>query len=108
SAPVAKEYFVYFGTYSRGPSKGIYRARFDTTTGKLSPAELAIECRDPSFLAVHPNGKFLYAVEEGVDTRNQPGRGVSAFALDAATGGLALLNHQSCSGAAPCHLSIDA
>lgn len=102
-----KEYFVYFGTYSRGASKGIYRARFDAATGKLSPAELAIEAADPSFLAIHPNGRFLYAVEENADTRRTPGRGVSAYALDAATGKLTHLNYQSAGGASPCHITVD-
>ena len=105
SAP--KEFFVYFGTYTRAPSKGIYRAKFDVTTGRLSPAELAVECRNPSFLALHPNGKFLYAVEEGVDSRREAGRGVGAYALDATSGGLTFLNYQSCSGSDACHISVD-
>src|SRR5688572_27905789 len=55
----AQEYFVYFGTYTGAKSKGIYLSRFDTGTGKLSTPELAAETRNPSFLAVHPTGKFL-------------------------------------------------
>jgi hypothetical protein len=42
-----QEFFVYFGTYTKAPSKGIYRSRFDVTTGRLSPAELAAETKDP-------------------------------------------------------------
>ena len=40
-----KEFFVYFGTYTNAKtgSKGIYRARLDVATGKLSAAELAAE-----------------------------------------------------------------
>jgi 6-phosphogluconolactonase len=102
-----REYYVFFGTYSRGASKGIYRAKFDPATGRLSAAELAAESPDPSFLALHPNGRFLYAVEENADTRRTPGRGVSAFALDPATGSLRHLNYQSASGASPCHIAVD-
>ena len=62
----AKAIPVYFGTYTRGgsPSKGIYRSTLDLETGRLSPPVLAAETTNPSFLAIHPNRKFLYA--EGV------------------------------------------
>ena len=50
---------VYFGTYTNGAGKGIYRARLESASGRLSELQLAVEARDPAFLAVHPNGKFL-------------------------------------------------
>ena len=55
---------VYFGTYTSGrnASKGIYRSLLDTDTGKLSAPVLAAEAKNPSFLEIHPGGKFLYAV----------------------------------------------
>jgi 6-phosphogluconolactonase len=102
-----KEYFVYFGTYTKAKSKGIYRARLDVATGKLSAAELAAACKDPAFLAVHPNGKFLYSIHESSDPAKTPGSGVSAFGIDARTGALTLLNEQSSGGAGPCHLTVD-
>jgi 6-phosphogluconolactonase len=52
---------VYFGTGGPG-ARGIYRATFDTRSGKLSPAELAAEIGSPGFLALHPDGDKLYAV----------------------------------------------
>src|SRR5262245_46723082 len=70
--------WVFFGTYTGGKSKGIYRAEFDPATGKLSPAVLAIESPSPSFLAVHPSGNFLYSVNE-VGGKN--GGAVSAYAV---------------------------
>ncbi|MEO5959057.1 MAG: lactonase family protein [Opitutaceae bacterium] len=105
--PAPKQYFVYFGTYTKAASKGIYLARLDVATGKLSAPELAAECRDPSFLALHPNGQFLYAVEEGADGRREAGRGVSAYARDAVSGKLTLLNQQFCGGSGPCHITVD-
>ena len=101
-----KEFFVYFGTYTKAPSKGIYRARLDLATGQLSPAELAIEAKDPAFLALHPGGKFLYAIDESSDPKRTPATGLSAYALDPATGALKLLNHQTAGGPGPCHLSV--
>ncbi len=52
---------TYFGTGGPG-AKGIYRATFDTASGKLSPADLAAEIGSPGFLALHPAGDKLYAV----------------------------------------------
>lgn len=58
---------VYIGTYTGAKSKGIYVSQFDPATGKLGPAELAAQTANPSFLAVHPKGRFLYAVGETSD-----------------------------------------
>ena len=63
-AATAAEHLVYFGTYTGGKSKGIYVSRFDATTGKLTEPELAAETKNPSFLALHPTEKYLYAVGE--------------------------------------------
>jgi len=95
---------VYFGTYSGGDngSKGIYRSVLDTQTGSLSAPVLVAEARNPSFLEIHPNGKFLYAVSESGGAGS-----VSAYAIDAETGGLTLLNQQPSRGNGPCHVSID-
>lgn len=95
---------VYFGTYTQGgsASKGIYRSTLDLTNGKLSAAVLAGEATNPSFIELHPDGKFLYAVSESGKTGS-----VSAYAIDSSTGDLKLLNQQPTSGSGPCHLSID-
>jgi len=58
---------VYFGT-GGAPAKGIYRASFDTQTGKLGPADLAAEIGGPGFLALHSDGSMLYAVAAGADS----------------------------------------
>jgi 6-phosphogluconolactonase len=101
----AQEYWVYIGTYTSAKgSKGIYRARFDTSTGKLSEPELAAEVSSPSFLAIHPNHKFLYAVGE---TSGKGGGAVRAFAIDAKSGALTLINESTSGGAGPCHLVVD-
>jgi 6-phosphogluconolactonase len=92
---------VYIGTYTRQNSKGIYAYRFQPSTGKLTEIGLAGETSNPSFLAVHPNKKFLYAANEnGTGT-------VSAFSIDAATGKLTLLNQVSSKGSGPCHVALD-
>ncbi|MBL8215016.1 MAG: lactonase family protein [Bryobacterales bacterium] len=98
---------VYFGTYTRNGSKGIYTATLDTASGKLSEPELAAEIPSPSFVTLHPNGKFLYAVSEMGGAPTKPTGTVTAFSLDAASGKLNKLNTVSTKGEAPCHLNVD-
>jgi 6-phosphogluconolactonase len=93
---------VFVGTYTRPQkSKGIYAWRFQPSTGQLTSLGLAAENSNPSFLAVHPNQRFLYAVNESKSGT------VSAFSIDAATGKLKLLNQVSAKGSGPCHLTTD-
>jgi len=96
---------VYIGTYTggRNGSQGIYRSQLDLDTGQLSAPMLVAETTNPSFLEIHPNGAYLYAVSE-------VGRAgaVSAFQIDGDSGILRFLNRQPSGGAAPCHVSLDA
>jgi len=107
--PAAKaQYIAYVGTYTaKTTSKGIYAYRFNAENGQLSPIGAATESVDPSFVAVHPNGKYLYAVNEIANFNGGTGGAVSAFAIDAKTGALKLLNQVPTRGAGPCHLSLD-
>lgn len=103
-----EHYNAYIGTYTGSGSKGIYLCKFNARTGEIGEAELAAEVGSPSFLAIHPNQKFLYAVTESAEFNGKPSGSVSAFAIDAKTGKLTLLNRQSSQGAGPCHLVVDA
>jgi len=98
--------WVFLGTYTGKTSKGIYRCQLDLATGKLSTPELAAETKNPSFLAIHPNHHFLYAVGEFGD--RQSTGAVSAFSLDPKTGALTFLNQQSSGGSGPCFVAVDA
>ena len=109
AAPAARSgpVTVYVGTYTDGTSRGIYRLTFDTATGTMSEPVLAVETKNPSFLALHPNGRFLYAVGEISSFEGQKTGAVSAFVIDPKTGDLALLNQKSSEGTGPCHLVVD-
>jgi 6-phosphogluconolactonase len=107
SAAEPAAYRVYLGTYTGGGSQGIYTAKFDTATGGLSGLELAGELKNPSFLAVHPTQKYLYAVSEVADADGKPTGAVASLAIDQATGKLTLLNTQSSGGGGPCHVNLD-
>jgi 6-phosphogluconolactonase len=104
--PESKESLVYFGTYTtmKAPrdSKGIYVSRFRSDTGDVTEPILAVETDNPSFLAVHPNRRFLYSTNEtGTNS------GVSAFSIDRTSGKLTLLNRVSSGGRGPCHIAVD-
>jgi 6-phosphogluconolactonase len=102
-AAAKTQYLAYVGTYTtKTNSKGIYAYRYDATTGNFSSLGVAAQSADPSFVAVHPNGRFLYAVNEA--GKNSM---VSAFALEPKTGKLTLLNQLPALGEDPCYISFD-
>lgn len=92
---------VYVGTYSLRGSEGIYALDFDGSTGALTNLRQVAALHNPSFLARHPHGPWLYAVSEAKEGT------VTALAVseDGAAG--AVVNRQSTLGSAPCHLSVD-
>jgi len=98
---------VYVGTYTDTTSKGIYRFTLDPRTGATTAPVLAAETKNPSFLALHPNGRFLYVVGEIESFEGKKSGAVSAFAIDPKTGDLKLLNQQPSEGTGPCHLVVD-
>src|SRR5438132_8701365 len=110
SAPAPKraaakkgQYLAYVGTYTtKTSSKGIYVFGFDTATGQPSAIEVAAATPDPSWVAVHPSGKFLYAANEAGKAST-----VSAFAVDGKSGKLTLLGQIPSLGEDPCYLSFD-
>ncbi len=91
---------VYLGTQGRGDSKGIYLCDLDTETGKLSPPRLAANIAGAGFLALHPNGKYLYSTARG--SENQ----VAAFQIGKDYM-LNPINLQPSEGSGPCHVSVD-
>jgi len=102
-----KMLWVYVGTYNSPKSKGIYRLELDTQTGKLTSKGLVAETINATFLALHPSGKYLYAVNEIGNFKGGRTGAVSAYAVDPATGNLKLLNKQPSGGEGPCHIVVD-
>ena len=97
------ETLVYIGTYTRGSSEGIYVSQLNKQTGALSTPRLAAKLENPSFVALHPNGEFLYAVSE---VGSADAAGLTAFAIED-DGGLNKLNDRSTLGGAACHVQVD-
>jgi 6-phosphogluconolactonase len=99
---------LYVGTYTEAtPSEGIYLLRMDRRSGQLRRVGSVAAGANPSFLAIHPNGRVLYAVNELEKYKEKPTGAVSAFAIARDTGALTRLNEQPSEGGAPCFVSVD-
>jgi 6-phosphogluconolactonase len=116
-ASPSDQYLFYVGTYTEDGgrptrSQGIYAYRFDEGTGEITSLGLAAETVNPSFVAIHPNGRFLYAVNEVDDFKGSNSGGVSAFSIDHdkdghLTGKLTFLNEVQSRGGGPCYVTVD-
>lgn len=109
ASPQKGKYLFYVGTYTENgsKSKGIYAYRYDAASQEITPLGLAAETRNPSWVAIHPNGRFLYAVNEVQNYNGPNSGGVSAFSIDRNTGKLTFLNEVSSRGADPCYVTVD-
>ena len=99
----------YVGTYTGNgnTSKGIYAYRLDAATGESTPLGLVAETTNPSFVALSPDSRYLYAVNELDNYQGGNTGGVSAFAVDRPTGRLTFLNEVGSRGADPCYIIVD-
>ena len=106
--PRSDDALLYVGTYTEGGRKeGIYLVMMDRSSGALRQIGSLDAGPNPSFLAIHPSGRVLYAVNE-VDTYNgQPTGAVSSFSIAGETGALSPVDQQPSGGAAPCYVSLD-
>jgi len=101
------KYLLYVGTYTEKDSKGIYAFRFDAATNELTPLGVAAETTNPSFLAIDPTRRFLYAVNEVSNYKGASSGAITAFSINHRTGKLSLLNQLPSGGADPCYIAFD-
>lgn len=99
----SSEYHLFVGTYTHGPSDGIYIYSFDAATGNIDSVGAKTDVKNPSFLATSPDQGNLYAVNEMADSARAS---VSSFAIGE-SGNLTFLNKQSSRGASPCYIAVD-
>jgi 6-phosphogluconolactonase len=106
------KYLLFVGTYTEKESKGIYAYRYDAASNQLTPLGVAAETTNPSFLAIDPSRRFLYAVNELQNYKGASSGAVSAFAINLGTDDrrtpiLSLLNQVASRGADPCYIAFD-
>jgi 6-phosphogluconolactonase len=107
SGAPAGDLLVYVGTYTQHSGKGIYAWKFQPSGPRLTPLGLSADTSNPSFLIVHPNHRYLYAVNEDNQFQGRPSGAVSAYAIDPANGRLTLLSQVATRSPGPCHLALD-
>jgi 6-phosphogluconolactonase len=88
-------------------SKGIYAYHWDPENGELKAAGLAAESDNPTFLALDPNAKYLYAANEITEFEGQKSGAVSAFTIDRAGAKLTAINQVASLGPGTCHVAVD-
>lgn len=105
--PQSPTEILYIGTYSENNSKGLYVLKFDRDQLSADTIQTVHDKKNPTFLALHPEKKYLYAAyREGKD-ENDPAGTILAYAIDEKTGKLSRINQVSSVGASPCHISVD-
>ncbi|MDR6978090.1 6-phosphogluconolactonase (cycloisomerase 2 family) [Streptomyces sp. 3330] len=89
---------LYLGTYTSAEDggKGIGVASYDPSSGGITGGDTITGVQDPSYLAVHPDGATLYAVNE-----REPGA-VTAVRLSDGK----VLGSRPTGGAHTCHVSV--
>jgi 6-phosphogluconolactonase len=98
---------AYVGTYTDTAAKGVYALKWDATSKTFVSLGLQAEVASPSFVAVSPSHKFLYAMTER-ETRRDGTGSVSSYAIDPANGALKLINRVPAHGNISGHLAVDA
>jgi 6-phosphogluconolactonase len=92
---------LFVGTYTRAGSRGIYSVALRPDGSPGEPA-LAAESPNPTFLALSPDKRYLYAVASG------PGW-ASSFRIDPVTLGLTPVQRsEPDERPTPCHISVNA
>jgi 6-phosphogluconolactonase len=99
--------FIYVGTFSGDIEKGIYVYEFDRNQSTLSQIQTFGGMESPTYIEIHPNGKFLYSVNRNSVNEEKDWGSVSSYSIDSSTGYLTHINDQPSFGNAPCHISID-
>src|SRR5690349_2387552 len=108
SPTAAGQMLVYIGTYTNpGRDEGIFVFQMDLRTGALRRVGSASGIQNPSFVALAPDRRYLYAVSEVDDFGGGNSGAVCALALAPRTGLPSLLNREASKGGGPCHLSVD-
>ena len=96
---------IYIGTYTEGPSRGVYRLTLDPATTRLSRPVLVATAVNPSFLGWHPHRPLLYVTSE-VHTPDAGAPGsLRSYQVDG-DGSLTLLGEQPTAGLGACYVSV--
>ena len=102
--PVRDGLSVYIGSYAKDSEPGIHHFKLDFASGALTAAGGTSGVANPSFVAISPDKKFLYAIGE---SGGKKGGAVVSFSVDEKTGALTKLSESISGGAGPCYVTAD-
>lgn len=102
----SEDHYLLVGTYTSGKSEGVYVYKFNSQNGDFSYVSTAKNVSNPSYLAVSPDEKHVFAVNEN-HNNEQNGGEITSFSFDKKTGQLTQLNKQPSAGNDPCYISVD-
>lgn len=86
----------YIGTYGGS----IYQSSLNLGAASFGAVSVAASATNPSFVALTPDRRFLYAV-------NESGATVAAFSVNPTNGTLKVLNTRPSNGGSPAHVVVD-
>ncbi|MBW7457237.1 lactonase family protein, partial [Paenibacillus sepulcri] len=104
---MSQSLYIFAGSYAEPENSGVYVYRFAENTGSLTLAYEYQGLKNPTFLNVDAAKHRLYAISEGTDAAGKKIGEAAAFAIDAATGALNLLNKAATVEAPTCHIQRD-
>jgi 6-phosphogluconolactonase len=99
--------FIYAGTFSGDAEQGIFVYLFNRSMVTLTHVQTLGGMISPTYLELHPNGKFLYSVNRNPVNEEDTWGSVGAYSIDRSSGRLTHINDQPSYGNAPCHMSMD-
>ena len=105
--PSNSSLLVFASGYASADQAGIHAYLFDEARGALMPHGTFAGILNPSFICIHPNGRWLYAVSETGQSSDGISGGVCALTFEREPFTLRLLNRQPSGGDWPCHLQLD-
>lgn len=107
AANTKSEQLLFVGTGTETGSKGIYAYHWDAVHGKPDSAGVAAEAQNPSFIALSPDNRLLFAVNEINQYQGAHSGAVSSYQIDATGAKLDLINTVASGGAGPCFVTTD-
>jgi len=101
------KFYLYVGSYTTTDKEGIAIFEFDPLDGDLKYLTTVAGIKNPSYLAIHPKKKLLFAVNETDNFGAGNTGAISSYAIDPIQGSLRLLSQVSSLGVSPCYVTID-
>lgn len=107
SAARGEDALIFVSSFASGKDGGIVAYKFDTNEGTLKQANRNGDVENAFFLALSPQGEYLYSIHAPEGFGGEKHEQVAAFKVMGKEGELKLLNTQSSKGTASCYLDVD-